>query len=70
MSARALVLILALLLVFGGWAAILIGRMLHDQTDARETAGNVLLLAIGFAAASLLAIELALPELERMLGLR
>ena len=69
MSATALVLILALLLVFGGWAAILIDRMLRDETDARETAGNVLLLAIGFAAASLLAIELALPELERMLGL-
>lgn len=69
MSATALVMILALLLVFGGWAAILIGRMLRDETDARETAGNVLLLAIGFAAASLLAIELALPELERMLGL-
>jgi hypothetical protein len=65
----ALVLILALLLVFGGWAAILIGRMLRDQTDARETAGNVLLLAIAFAAASVLAVELALPELEKLLRL-
>jgi hypothetical protein len=50
-------------------AGILIGRMLRDSTPANDTAGNVMLLAVGFAAAALLALEFALPTLERLLDL-
>ena len=69
MTATALVVVLALLLAFAGFAGIVVGRMLRDGSEAREAAGNVLLLAIAFAVVSLLTLEFVLPPLEKLLGL-
>ena len=64
-----LVVVLALLLAFAGFAGIVVGRMLREGSEAREAAGNVLLLAIAFAVISLLTLEFVLPPLEKLLGL-
>jgi hypothetical protein len=68
-TSTALVLVLALLLAFAGFAGIIVGRMLREGTEARDAAGNVLLLAIAFALVSLLTLEFVLPPLEKLLGL-
>lgn len=68
-SPAALVLILALFLVFAGWAGIVVGRTFRDGADLRETAGNVLVMAVLFAVAALVALEYALPHVEGLLGL-
>jgi hypothetical protein len=67
LSTTALVLILALFLTFSGWAGILVGRTIRAGSDSRETAGNVLLLALGFAVVALVVLEFLLPPLEELL---
>lgn len=62
-----LVLVLALFLAFAGWAGIIAGRAVSSESDPREAAGNVLLLALLFAFVALLALEFVLPQLEELL---
>lgn len=64
----AVVLILALFLAVAGWVGIVVGRALRDGADLREAAGNVLLLAIIFAAGALVAVEYAAAPLDALLG--
>ena len=68
MTTTALVVVLALLLALAGFAGIVVGRMLREGSEAREAAGNVLLLAIAFAVISLLTLEFVLPSLENCWG--
>jgi Na+-driven multidrug efflux pump len=63
----ALVIVLSVFLAFGGWTAILIGRMLRDRTDARDTAGNVLILAALFGVVAILMLTFWLEPLEELL---
>ena len=61
------VVVLALFLAFSGLVAVVIAKSFRDGERARDVAGNVILLAIVFAAVSLLALELVLPEIEAAL---
>lgn len=67
MSPLALTLILGLFLAAAGLVGLVVGRALRAGRGELDAAAWVLVLAIGFAAAAIVTLELVLPRLEAVL---
>ena len=64
MTPAALVLVLAVFLAFAGFAGMFVGRMSREGARSRNAAGGVILLAVVFAAVTLLALEFVLHDVS------
>jgi uncharacterized membrane protein HdeD (DUF308 family) len=66
-TAFELVIVLGAFLIAAGLIALIVMRAVRDRTDTIDTAAWIVVLAVAFAVVSILALEQALPNLERAL---
>jgi uncharacterized membrane protein (UPF0182 family) len=67
MTPPALVVVLAASLIVVGLVAAVVHRSIRNRRGDLDTAASVTIMAIAFAAVSIVALELILTRLERLL---